>query len=126
MRQVSRPSLPCRLRDQSAGVDLIQEAKYLPGMLRPLFAVVLLIATISGGVKYAESRLIFTDWNGHPLDYPGDRVPCTRCQEPLVHNVRGYHYRCHRCHRCDAEFDCRLREDRRFRYDPDLRLRPTD
>jgi hypothetical protein len=104
-------------------IDRAGTPTYVSGMLRPLLAVVLLVATVTGGVQYAATSIVYTDHNGHPLDYPGDRVPCTRCREPLVKNVRGYHFR---CQRCGVEFDCRLGDDGRFRYEPDLRGRTSD
>jgi hypothetical protein len=89
-------------------------------MLRPLLPVALLIATLAGGLRYAESQIVYSDYNGRPLDHPGSTAPCTQCPEPLARNVRGYHYR---CDRCGIAFQCRLREDGRFRYNPDLRPR---
>jgi hypothetical protein len=88
-------------------------------MLRPLLLVAALLGTLFGGVRLFQTRHVFSDVYGRPLDHAGPKVACPRCDNPLANNIRGYDYR---CAECEMQFHCRLDEvNRRYEYDPDPR-----
>lgn len=93
--------------------------RYLVELARPLFLVAIGIVVVLIVLSQADRQFVQIGYGSKPLDFAGDVVPCTKCDNPFAKHVSGSLYR---CEKCGIEFKAKMRNDAPgYIYEPDLR-----
>ena len=97
--------------------------RYLLELARPLALVVIVVAIVAAASWNIDSKVIHVGYGHKPLDFAGQELPCTKCQNPFAKHARGYNYR---CDKCGIKFTAKMRTDAPgYIYEPDLRSIPS-